>query len=166
MTHFEYKVVAAPTKGVKARGVKSAEARFSHMLEQLMNEMAADGWEYQRAETLPSVERSGLTSTTTHWRNVLVFRRVVSAVEGQQWASAPALAAAATSDGDVSEPTLTSQQEPRFSTPQTPDDDASHSEGAARMLQDNGVEEISDVAGVTRSLKQLVATRSTNKSDG
>lgn len=38
--------------------------------------MAGYGWEYQRAETLPSIERSGLTGTTTEWRNVLVFRRL------------------------------------------------------------------------------------------
>ncbi len=73
---YEYKVIAAPTRGVKAKGVRSAEGRFSNALEKTMNEMAADGWEYQRAETLPSVERSGLTSTTTTWRNVLVFRRI------------------------------------------------------------------------------------------
>ena len=40
-----------------------------------MNGLAGYGWEYQRAETLPSLERSGFTSTTTEWRNVLVFRR-------------------------------------------------------------------------------------------
>ncbi|MFK7763746.1 MAG: DUF4177 domain-containing protein [Roseobacter sp.] len=72
---YEYKVIAAPTRGVKAKGVRSAEARFSNALEQTMNELAAAGWEYQRAETLPSTERSGLASTTTTWRNVLVFRR-------------------------------------------------------------------------------------------
>jgi hypothetical protein len=32
-----------------------------------------------RAELLPSDERSGLTGSTTNWRNVLVFRRVVAA---------------------------------------------------------------------------------------
>jgi hypothetical protein len=41
-----------------------------------MNELAAEGWEYQRAETLPSIERAGLTGSTTEWRNVLVFRRL------------------------------------------------------------------------------------------
>lgn len=40
-----------------------------------MNDMAASGWEYQRAETLPSTERAGLTGSTTEWRNLLVFRR-------------------------------------------------------------------------------------------
>lgn len=76
MPRFEYSVVPAPTKGQKAKGVKGPEARFAHALSELMNRMASEGWEYQRAETLPSIERAGLTSTTTEWRNVLVFRRL------------------------------------------------------------------------------------------
>ena len=75
MTRFEYKVVPAPVRGQKAKGVKTPESRFAHALEQVMNDMAAEGWEYLRAETLPSEERSGFTSTTTTYRNVLVFRR-------------------------------------------------------------------------------------------
>jgi len=78
MSGWEYKVVPAPTKGVKGRGVKGPEGRFANALQGLMNEMGATGWEYQRAETLPSTERSGLTGSTTEWRNVLVFRRAVA----------------------------------------------------------------------------------------
>ena len=78
MTHYEYKVLPAPRHGQKGKGVKGAEARFSHALQGLMNTHAADGWEFQRAETLPSEERSGLTSSTTTYRNVLVFRRPLS----------------------------------------------------------------------------------------
>jgi hypothetical protein len=76
MPRYEYKVVPAPTKGLKAKGVKSAEARFAHAVQVLMNDLSGDGWEYQRAETLPSTERAGLTGSTTEWRNMLVFRRV------------------------------------------------------------------------------------------
>lgn len=97
---YEYKVIAAPTRGVKAKGVRSAEARFSNALEQTMNELAAEGWEYQRAETLPSTERSGLASTTTTWRNVLVFRREVS-VEDDAVIEEPALALAAPQHEDI-----------------------------------------------------------------
>ncbi len=74
---FEYRIVPAPTKGVKTKGIKTPEERFAKTLEEVLNEMAAEGWEYQRAETLPSLERAGLTSTTTEWRNVLVFRKMV-----------------------------------------------------------------------------------------
>tara|TARA_R110002049_G_scaffold23545_2_gene83219 strand:- start:30505 stop:31089 length:585 start_codon:yes stop_codon:yes gene_type:complete len=79
MPRYEYKVVPAPSKGVKGKGIRGPEARFSNAIEQLMNQLSAAGWEYQRAETLPSIERSGLTSTTTEWRNVLVFRKPVDA---------------------------------------------------------------------------------------
>lgn len=80
---FEYKIVPAPTKSLKNKGLKSAEDRFAYTLEECLNELAAEGWEYQRAETLPSQERSGLTSTTTEWRNVLVFRRLAAAATQQ-----------------------------------------------------------------------------------
>ena len=75
MPGYEYKVLPAPRKGEKAKGVKTPEARFAHAVETLINRMAAEGWEYQRADFLPSDERSGLTSTVTQWRNLLVFRR-------------------------------------------------------------------------------------------
>lgn len=78
MTHYEYKVVPAATKGEKAKGVKAPEARFALALETQINAFAAEGWEYQRAEMLPSTERTGLTGTTTEWRHLLVFRRAVA----------------------------------------------------------------------------------------
>ena len=78
MTRYAYRVVPAPAKGEKAKGVKSAEGRFAHALERLMNEMGAEGWEYLRADTLPSEERTGLTGHVTNWRSVLVFRKALA----------------------------------------------------------------------------------------
>lgn len=75
MTRYDYKVVPAPSQGRRAKGVKGAEGRFAFALECVMNEMAGDGWEYVRAETLPSEERQGLSGKHTVFRNVLVFRR-------------------------------------------------------------------------------------------
>ncbi|MDF1802757.1 DUF4177 domain-containing protein [Thalassovita sp.] len=75
MSQYEYKVIPAPVKGLKAKGVRGHEARFANALQDVMNRMGAEGWEYQRAETLPSEERHGLTNVTTNYRNVLVFRR-------------------------------------------------------------------------------------------
>ncbi|WP_289041483.1 DUF4177 domain-containing protein [uncultured Aliiroseovarius sp.] len=72
---FEYEVIPAPRKGKKARGVKSSEARFALAMTDLLNDMAADGWEYQRTDTLPSEERAGLTGRSTTYQNMLVFRR-------------------------------------------------------------------------------------------
>ncbi len=77
MMHFEYKVIPAPAKGAKAKGIRGPEARFAHTLQETLNQLASEGWEYLRAETLPSEERHGLTSVTTTFRNVLVFRRTV-----------------------------------------------------------------------------------------
>lgn len=74
MSH-EYRVIPAPTKGTKAKGTKTAEDRFALSLQQVMNSMAAEGWEFQRAETLPAEERSGLTGRKTVYHNMLVFRR-------------------------------------------------------------------------------------------
>ncbi|WP_170400370.1 DUF4177 domain-containing protein [Ruegeria arenilitoris] len=79
MQRYEYKVVPAPQKGIKAKGEKTAEGRFAASVEQVLNQMGQDGWEYQRAELLPSEERVGLTGSTVNWRNVLVFRREVTA---------------------------------------------------------------------------------------
>lgn len=79
MQRYEYKVVPAPQKGIKAKGEKTAEGRFAASVEQVLNQMGQDGWEYQRAELLPSEERVGLTGSTVNWRNVLVFRREITA---------------------------------------------------------------------------------------
>ena len=77
MTGFEYKVVPAPMRGLKAKGVKGSPARFANALETVMNDLGADGWEYQRTDTLPVEERQGLTGKTTSFQNMLVFRRVL-----------------------------------------------------------------------------------------
>ncbi len=89
MKHYEYKIIPAPSKPAKIAGVKGAEARFAAGLEMAVNDMAADGWEYQRADILPSTERQGLTSTQTVYRSVLVFRRVVEAEEMADDATVP-----------------------------------------------------------------------------
>ena len=56
MHRYEYKVIPAPGKGLKAKGLKSPEARFAYALETAMNELGAEGWTYLRADILPSEE--------------------------------------------------------------------------------------------------------------
>ncbi len=152
MAGFEYKVVPAPGKGVKAKGVKTPEDRFAHGLQELMNELGAEGWEYQRADTLPSTERSGLTGHHTVWRHMLVFRRprVETAPEPPE------------------EPLkiehkqeVAPDPEPAPETPERP----AGQPGATVMLRDNGVEETSDVAGTTTSLTALVRARKMKEPD-
>ena len=41
---YEYKILPAPTKGQKAKGLKAPEARFANTLEECLNEQAAEGW--------------------------------------------------------------------------------------------------------------------------
>lgn len=77
MPRYEFKVVPAPRKGEKLRGLKTVEDRFAQALTTLMNQLGRDGWDYVRADTLPVDERSGFTGTKTTYQNVLVFRRVL-----------------------------------------------------------------------------------------
>lgn len=81
MPRYEYKVVPAPKKGRRGKGVKGPEGRFANALETVMNELGAEGWEYQRTDTLPAEERQGLTGRTTVFQNMLVFRRPLESAE-------------------------------------------------------------------------------------
>lgn len=75
MQRHEYIVTAAPDRGQRAKDAKTPTDRYALALAEILNDMAAEGWEYVRAETLPSDERSGIASRQTLWHNVLVFRR-------------------------------------------------------------------------------------------
>lgn len=78
MARYEYNVVPSPRKGEKARSAKTTPDRFALALTTLMNRMGAEGWEYQRADTLPCDERVGLTGSKTTFQSLLVFRRVIA----------------------------------------------------------------------------------------
>ena len=78
METYEYKVIPAPRDGVRTKGAKGISGRFAGALEQAMNKLGADGWEYIRADTLPVDERNGITRRKTEtYQSVLVFRRQV-----------------------------------------------------------------------------------------
>ncbi|KIC49191.1 hypothetical protein [Tateyamaria sp. ANG-S1] len=152
MSGWEYKVMPAPTKGQKAKGIKSAEARFAFALETLMNDMGREGWEFQRAETLPSIERSGLTGSTTEWRNMLVFRRPVNEPMDD---FEPELLPAPSETPHVSPDAASdSAQEDAHEK-----DDFVPGPGATHMAKDDGVEETSPVSGMTASLRKLADQR-------
>lgn len=90
MSSYEYTVIPAPARGEKTRGAKTGIERFAATLTEVLNDMARDGWDYVRAETLPAEERSGLTGRSTTYHNLLVFRRAIAAARSE-----PAPAAAA-----------------------------------------------------------------------
>jgi hypothetical protein len=175
MPRYEYKVVPAPTKGLKAKGLRTPEARFSNALQALMNTLGGDGWEYQRAETLPSVERSGLTSSTTEWRHVLVFRR---AVETQTEAFTPELLPAPVpvempKDPAPEKPETAGESEaekPSELAPEKAEDKATEKPDEQPKTPvdnpvDNGVEDTDDVAGIGSPLEVLAKARNKSKSD-
>lgn len=74
MAFYEYKVIPAPDRPPKLRKLKGAE-RFAAGLEQVMNEQAAEGWEFHRLESLPDEERRGFSPKTVVTRHLMVFRR-------------------------------------------------------------------------------------------
>lgn len=92
MTQYSYKVIPAPRRGEKARGVKTTPDRFALAVTQMMNRMAAEGWEYLRADTLPCDERVGLTGSKTTFQALLVFRKPAEEQpETPETVAAPAL---------------------------------------------------------------------------
>jgi len=89
MPQYEYKVVPAPVKGTKTKGLKGTRERFAHTLMTLMNELGREGWEYLRADSLPCEERQGLTGKSTSFQNLLIFRREIPAAPAQEAPSTP-----------------------------------------------------------------------------
>ncbi|OSP56409.1 hypothetical protein [Pseudoruegeria sp. SK021] len=83
MTTITYKVLPAPARARKIKGGGTAEDRFADTLSEVLNTQAQDGWEFLRAETLPSEERAGLTGTRNVFRTMLVFRRAIDISEDQ-----------------------------------------------------------------------------------
>lgn len=158
MPRYEYKVVPAPAKGLKGKGVKGAEARFSHGLQELMNGLAGYGWEYQRAETLPSIERVGLTGSTTEWRNVLVFRRLRETdAELFKPELLPAPDTLAPEKKEVTEIAVQDNAQPA-------EEPRKNSKSDAPDPWDNGVENTGNVGGVGPALSSLATARGSEKS--
>lgn len=76
---FEYKVIPAPLRTAKVKGLKTTAERFAFLIENAVNAEAEGGWDFVRAETLPCEERKGLTGTAKSFQTVLVFRRALQA---------------------------------------------------------------------------------------
>jgi len=73
---LEYKVIPAPRNAQRKKGAKTATERFSVGLEETLNDMAADGWSFLRAETLPVDERQGvMRKVVEEFHTVLIFSR-------------------------------------------------------------------------------------------
>ncbi|MDP5361488.1 MAG: DUF4177 domain-containing protein [Paracoccaceae bacterium] len=117
---YEYKVVPAPVRGVKAKGVKTAQDRFAHALQTVMNDLAAEGWEYLRADTLPAEQREGLMSKTTVYQNMLVFRRAKVPAQSVKTMSEPSLGAPRLKTGEERLAEKAALAQPKPVTPPKP----------------------------------------------
>lgn len=131
MPVFEYKVLPAPNRPKRKKGVKGNSGRFAFALEEAINEAAAEGWEYLRADSMPVQERQGLMrSAVETYHTVLIFRREAAAPVVQdeeigliedhsKTAVATAATAAVASVADAEPPVATdapqSQAEPAIS---------------------------------------------------
>ena len=76
MSYFDYKVVPAPQRVKKVRGITGAADLFALTLTDAINEVARQGWEYVRAETMVAEAPGGfLRKAATSEQTMLVFRR-------------------------------------------------------------------------------------------
>jgi len=143
---YEYKVVPAPRRGQKAKGVKGSDGRFAKKLEVVMNELASDGWEYIRTDTLPAEERKGLTKTVTVFQNVMVFRRKkYNPVIGEPVAAVPAAAPTIQPETPIAESATSEAPDIALDTtqetPPEPDADAIREAAARSIFKSKGVNE-------------------------
>ena len=74
---YEYKVVPAPTRAGKIKGLKTTAERFAHSLAERINAEAAGGWRFLRTESLACEERRGLTGTSRSTQTVMIFARAL-----------------------------------------------------------------------------------------
>lgn len=76
MSYYDYKVVPAPRKARKVKGVSGGAELFALTLGDTINELARQGWEYQRSESLVIETPGGfMRRARSEEHTVLVFRR-------------------------------------------------------------------------------------------
>ena len=122
MPQFEYKVVPAPKRANKARGIRGQDARFSQTLEEILNDMATDGWEYIRADSM-TVESGGmLRGSKSQQKTMLIFRRTSPLAESQPLVSEVHYTAPEPEAGPSLRAT-SDRPEPRMNSPRASRDD-------------------------------------------
>ena len=92
---YEYKVVPAPQRAAKAKGLKTTAERFANTLAESINAEAAGGWQFVRSETLPCEERSRLGSARVSQQVVMIFARPLGAARPDAGAALAAVQGAA-----------------------------------------------------------------------
>lgn len=114
MQSHEYRVILAPRRGAKVKGLRTPEERFAHAVEGEMNRMALEGWEFVRSDTLPCEVKPGWFSRpVTVSQTLLVFRRALAQPEPlRASASAPLRAPSAEPPAFLSSPLAASVESP------------------------------------------------------
>lgn len=74
---YEYRVVPAPRKAPRSFGLKGLDARHAAAIETVINDLAAEGWEYFRADAMPRPGGDGFLGRGNGLTSLLVFRRAV-----------------------------------------------------------------------------------------
>ncbi|MGB0505567.1 MAG: hypothetical protein ACPGGK_05170 [Pikeienuella sp.] len=78
MPDFEYKTVAAPRRIKKVKGVKGRGESLAAMIEAIIQDESAGGWDYLRTDIFPVDEKPGWFSSRAEvHKGVMVFRRGV-----------------------------------------------------------------------------------------
>lgn len=76
MSFYDYKVVPAPRRSKKTKGVREPADLFALTLTEAINEHARAGWEYVRSESIATEIPGGfMRRAREHTVVVLVFRR-------------------------------------------------------------------------------------------
>lgn len=76
MTYYDYKVVPAPRRARKVKGISATPDLFALTLTEAINEVARQGWEYCGSETMTSEAPGGwFRRGSVEEQSVLVFRR-------------------------------------------------------------------------------------------
>ena len=110
MQTFEYMVVPAPEAG-QNRGPNRSED-LARTLQDEMNRLGAEGWEYQRTDSLPVEEHIGPAGRRTTFQSMLVFRRPRETAAAMPGSVVPFAAAPHSASGAVA-----AQANPEVSLP-------------------------------------------------
>lgn len=140
MAGFEYKVINAPRKPGKARGVKGFDDKYAHTLSELMNEMATDGWQYSRAESIPVDEKSGMMGKVTEkYLTLLIFQRALPDAEQEPEPIPTFLRSNETASSESTPEPTTERREPTLSpvTATTDDTGSDHPMRLNKPLSDD-----------------------------
>lgn len=81
MSHFEYKVVPAPTVGRRRQRRVDGLDKYASTISDVMTELGFDGWDFVGAEVLRERRRRFLILVCDVERTLMIFRRVAKPLE-------------------------------------------------------------------------------------